>query len=511
MACFVLFAGGVRAQETTRVIEMVHRVTTNTVWRSGDPSPLPSADPAEVGMDTAQLARIDQVMAKAMDDRQVSGGVVLVARKGRTVFEKAYGYRSVVPTTEPATLDTIYDLASLTKPTATATAIMKLAEQGKLRLNDPVSAYLPEWKNTPEEKARLQEIARLKRLVAQGGVKLNPNMLVIGDIKTTPITGKKGPKETPAQLWKKAFHDGRIRLNSRFVEDVLSLDDFDREEVTLRQLLTHTAGLDPYDNYYQKFPGRESRKAVIQNIAQRKLQQRPGEKFVYSDLGYITLGEIAERVSGMDLNTFLRREVYGPLGMRDTMYCPPAELLPRIAPTEWRTEPGAGAEKAVKGKKSAPANERKYMIRGEVHDGNALVQNGISGHAGLFSTARDLSVFCQMLLNGGQYDGVLMFSPLTVRAMTTDQAQLPGGEKRGFGWDIRSQYSGQRGDLLPSGFGHTGWTGTSIWVVPEEQLFIIILTNRVHPDGSGDAGPLRSKIANVVAGSILQPLSASPR
>ncbi|GIX45368.1 MAG: hypothetical protein KatS3mg130_1776 [Candidatus Sumerlaea sp.] len=190
--------------------------------------------------------------------------------------------------------------------------------------------------------------------------------------------------------------------------------------------------------------------------------------------------------------------------MHDTMFNPPKSLLPRIAPTEWRLRPEPQAKQQKSGVAPQP---QKYMIRGEVHDGNAFVQNGISGHAGLFSTAHDLAIFAQMLLNGGQYGNVRIFSPLTVRAMISDQARLKDGTKRGYGWDIASGYSSQRGDIFTTGFGHTGWTGTSLWAVPEEELIIIVLTSRCHPDGTGDVGPLRAKIANVVASSIVEPNS----
>jgi CubicO group peptidase (beta-lactamase class C family) len=441
------------------------------------------------GMDVEALNRIDDVMKTAMDNREVSGGVVLIQRKGKVVFNRAFGYRSVVPTTETATLDTIYDLASLTKVIATTSAIMKLVEWGKVRLSDPVENYLPEWKQSDEEIEQQKEIARVKRLIKAGGLRFQSGTLSLAD----PTTATAAANVTAEKLWDRVT-SGQVHLSLKAAEKLLDFEAPDRSDITLRHLLTHTSGLDPYDNYYLKFPEGNAREKIISNIAHRKLMAPAGEAFVYSDLGFITLGEIVERVSGQNLNDFCRENVFLPLGMKDTMFNPPSELLPRIAPTEWRPPILNGPGKL----------REKYMIRGEVHDGNAFVQNGISGHAGLFSTAHDLSLFCQMLLNEGELNGTRVFSPLTIRAMTRDESRLETGEVRGYGWDIKTGYSGQKGDIFGSGFGHTGWTGTSIWVVPQEELFIVILTNRVHPDGSGDSGPLRARIANVVAASIIQ-------
>jgi serine-type D-Ala-D-Ala carboxypeptidase len=305
------------------------------------------------------------------------------------------------------------------------------------------------------------------------------------------------------------IRDGRIRPSDRMLDELIGAEAVDREQITLRHLLTHTSGFDAYENYHLRFPERGAKSKIIADIAQRRFRNMPSEKFVYSDLGFITLGAVVERAAGTDLNSFCRREIFEPLGMKDTMFNPPASLRARIAPTEWRTLPttatAVGQKKTDRNDAAGrPVESPRSMIRGEVHDGNAYVQDGISGHAGLFSTARDLSRYCQMLLNEGEYEGVRIFSPLTVRSMQEDKAGLDNGPKRSFGWDVGSSYSGQRGDLFNSGFGHTGWTGTSVWIVPEEELFIIILSNRVHPDGTGDAGPLRSKVANVVAVSLLE-------
>lgn len=437
------------------------------------PPDLPSTPPAAVGMDPHRLELIRDAFQAAMNDGQVCGGVVLVARRGRIVYEQAFGHRATVPQQEEATTDTLYDLASLTKPIATASAIMRLVEQGRLRLNDPVERYLPEWKPSDEETSAIARAAQLRRLLAQ-----EPLRVAIGQFPFRNTTA--------TRLLESMSRAGQVRLSDTALDSILTLGPHDRREVRLRHLLTHTAGLDPFDRYYLRWPEGNARDRILGDIATRPLRAAAGQKFIYSDLGFITLGEIVERVTGKSLADFCREEIFAPLGMHDTLFCPPEELHPRIAPTEYRS------------------TSDRTVLRGRVHDGNAAVQNGISGHAGLFSTARNLARFCQMLLNGGHYGGVRIFSPATIRAMTTDQAGLDGKEQRGYGWDISTGYSGQRGDIFATGYGHTGWTGTSIWVVPEEELFIIILTNRVHPDGTGDAGPIRSRIANVVAGSLVE-------
>jgi CubicO group peptidase (beta-lactamase class C family) len=195
----------------------------------------------------------------------------------------------------------------------------------------------------------------------------------------------------------------------------------------------------------------------------------------------------------MRLDEYSQKNIFEPLGMKDTMFTPPPETHSRIAPTEWTTSDTSGSVEFT-----------RTMIRGRVHDGNAFVQDGVSGHAGMFSTAEDMATFFKMMLRGGStMDGNRILSPVTINSMTQDHTQLgdnaPG---RGLGWDLTSSYSSQKGDLFTSGYGHTGFTGTSVWVVPEEKLAIIILSNRVHPYGKGDVTPLRARIANIIAGSI---------
>lgn len=377
------------------------------------------------GVNTTKLhAGVKSVMEEAIANADIPGGVVCIIRGSETLLLEAYGNRSLIPTTAPATLDTIYDLASLTKSLATGCAIMKLVEDGKVRLIDPINKYLPEWKN-PEGRTFEKEL--------------------------------------------------------------------DHETITVRHLLTHTAGLQPFIRYDALFePGKDARQKIIDDIIQRDLEAPIGSRFIYSDLGFILLGEIVERVSGQSLSDYCKENLYDPLGLQDTMFCPDDSLLPRIAPTE--VYPA-----------KAP-NEAPTVIHGEVHDENARLQLGVSGHAGLFSTASDVATFCRMLLNGGAspHTANRIFSPVTVETMTQVDKNIRNGDHgRGLGWDVSSPYTGQKGDLFTSGYGHTGFTGTSIWIVPEEKIAIVILTNRVHPNRDGNSAPLRAKIANITAASII--------
>ncbi|HYK19999.1 MAG TPA: exo-beta-N-acetylmuramidase NamZ domain-containing protein, partial [Pyrinomonadaceae bacterium] len=219
----------------------------------------------------------------------------------------------------------------------------------------------------------------------------------------------------------------------------------------------------------------------------------------YSDIGFITLGEVVARVGGMPLDQFAKQNIFVPLRMNNTGFRPSALLKARIAPTEKRR-----AQLSYLG--DSPGNlgtEGEMWLRGEVHDPTSYRMNGVAGHAGLFSTADDLAIYCQMILNGGSYGGVRILSPLTVAEMTRPRLVSKGGATRGLGWDMNTSYSTNRGDLFPLGsFGHTGFTGTSIWIDPSSEMFVVFLSNRVHPDGKGDVGPLRGRVASIVAGAV---------
>jgi CubicO group peptidase (beta-lactamase class C family) len=219
----------------------------------------------------------------------------------------------------------------------------------------------------------------------------------------------------------------------------------------------------------------------------------PGERVAYSDINFFLLGELVSRTSGTALPEYVRTHIFEPLEMHDTGFLPAEALRSRIAPTE-RCRPLAWPC----GDPDAP------FLRGIVHDPTARRMGGFAGHAGLFSTAADLSRFCRMLLNGGSLGATRILSPATVARMTA--ASTPPGVKdvRGLGWDIDSPESGNRGDLFAVGttFGHTGWTGTSLWLDPHSKGYVIFLSNRVHPDGKGDVTPLRGDIANIAAAGI---------
>jgi uncharacterized protein YbbC (DUF1343 family) len=340
---------------------------------------------------------IDAIMQKAVDDGNIPGGVVLIGHNGKVVYRKAFGSRSLEPTREPMTVDTIFDLASLTKCIATATSVMKLIEDGRIRLNDPVSAYLPDF--------------------AQNG----------------------------------------------------------KADITVRELLTHYSGLPPDLDLKAPWQGRET---AFQMAMQSKPQYPPGSRFVYSDINFETLGFIVEKVTGTPLNDYASANAFAPLGMKDTRFLPPSEWTTRIAPTQY--------------------DENDKMLRGIVHDPTARRMGGVAGHAGLFSTADDLSKFAEDMLNGHK-----ILTATAMEKMSTPQQPANAASLRGLGWDIDSPFASNRGELLPVGsFGHTGFTGTSLWIDPITDTYIILLTNAVHPRGGKSVVSLRSRVATAVVESL---------
>jgi uncharacterized protein YbbC (DUF1343 family)/CubicO group peptidase (beta-lactamase class C family) len=347
-------------------------------------------------------AVLDAILNQAIKENRMPGAVLLVARNGETLYRKAYGNRAIVPAAEAMTADTIFDCASLTKVVATTSAMMKLFEQGKVRMDDPVTAYLPEF---------------------QGG----------------------------------------------------------ESTVTVRDLMTHYSGEQPDLKYSPAWSGYETglRMALIS-----PLENPPKTKFVYSDINFNLLAEIVHRTSGEMLNEFCRKNIFEPLGMKETAFLPPVEWLPRIAPTEQQRD--------------------GEILRGVVHDPTARFMGGVAGDAGLFSTADDLGRFCQMMLNHGELAGVRIFSPLTVDYFTSPQSPANMTDVRGLGWDIDSRYSGNRGELFPKGrsYGHTGFTGTSIWIDPVSQTYVILLANSVHPKQRPPMTSVRGKVATAVAAQI---------
>ena len=373
---------------------------------------------AQLTVSTTRLAEMDSVIAGDIAKGKLPGAVVVVGRKGRVVWQKAYGSRTVEPTREAMTPETIFDVASLTKVVATATSIMILVERGKLRLSDPLSLHVPELKG-----------------------------------------------------------DGRERVN-------------------IEQLLTHVSGYAPDFDLRERWTGHDE---AIKRLIAEPLRNPPGTRFTYSDIGFIALGEVVARVSGMPLDEFATKNIFAPLKMRDTGFRPASSLQTRIAPTEKRR-----GQLSYLGDTAANIGaEGDVWLRGQVHDPTSFRMNGVAGHAGLFSTASDLAIYCQMILNGGEYGGVRILAPLTVAEMTRPRVVTSNGGTRGLGWDINSSFSSNRGELFPLGsFGHTGFTGTSIWIDPASEMFVVFLSNRVHPNGKGDVGPLRGRVASIVAASV---------
>ena len=327
---------------------------------------------------------IEIIAGQAVASGELPGAVVLVGRGRDVLYLQAFGHRSLVPAQAPMTPETIFDVASLTKPLGTTLAVMSLVERGAISLDAPLGSYLPEFRGRPFQ------------------------------------------------------------------------------AVTIRRMLTHSAGFPasvPDAVLNGGFP------RAARALAKVKLDFAPGTGFQYSDVGFILLGEVVRRASGEPLDAYLQTTFYKPLGLRDTMFRPPASARDRIAPTE-------------------RFNGR--MIPGVVHDPRARVLRGVAGHAGLFSTASDLARLCQMLVQGGALDGRRYLRAATVHTMWTRSPE--GDGTRALGWDVISRYASGMAPFFAQGaVGHTGFTGTSVWIDPLSGAYLIILTNRVHPAGGGAA------------------------
>jgi uncharacterized protein YbbC (DUF1343 family) len=332
-------------------------------------------------------------VADAIANQSVPGAVVLIGRHDRVTLRRAYGFREVLPDRVPMSLDTVFDLASLTKPLATATSILVLAERGALGLDDTLVKHVPEC-NRPEASA-----------------------------------------------------------------------------ITLRHLLLHVSGL-PADSPKDDFA--HGRSEAIRRVCNVALRGAPGATSIYSDLGFVLLEEVVRRVTARELPAFADEAIFGPLGMHDTGFTPGGALRQRAASTElvdgvWRV--------------------------GVVHDPRAYLLGGVAGHAGLFSTGDDLALYARAILGGGEVDGKRLLSPQSVAAMTAPH-DVPGSI-RALGWNVLSQWRGE--GLSPRAIGHFGFTGTAVWIDPDKDLFVIVLSNRVHPLGKGDAKPLVARINTLAA------------
>ncbi|HEX8264172.1 MAG TPA: exo-beta-N-acetylmuramidase NamZ domain-containing protein [Pyrinomonadaceae bacterium] len=302
---------------------------------------------------------------------------------------------------------------------------------------------------------------------------------------------------------------GQLRLNDRVEQFIPELKGKDSGRVTVQQLLTHTSGYQPDFDLREKWTGNEG---MLKALEKEPLRQPPGTRFVYSDIGFIVLGEIVNRISGKrGIPNFGRENIFQKMKMKDNNFTPTfiisgitndetfpeKEIIARSAPTENIKNQQSYLGGQFEGK------DGDKILRGLVHDPTAYRMNGVAGHAGLFSTADDLARYCQMILNGGTLDGVRVLSGNTVALMTKPYVVSETGATRGLGWDMNTSFSGNRGELFPLGsFGHTGFTGTGVWIDPVSQTFVVFMSNRVHPDGKGDVSPIRNKVATIAASAI---------
>lgn len=364
-------------------------------------------EPEVVGLSRDSLQKVRSIMNKAVFDSTFPGGVVAVVKDGVIAYEEGFGYQTYQKL-KPIKENAIYDLASLTKVTATTPSIMKLVDEGKIELDDKVSQYIP------------------------------------------------------------AFKKG------------------DKSEITIRNLLLHNSGLPAFRVYIDKM---KKESEIIEAIKNEPLVYPPGSRYEYSDLGFILLGEIVEKVSGRPLDRYVRRTFYYPLGMNNTYFNPHNYnkwITRRIPPTEIDT------------------TYRMKTIQAHAHDERAYYMNGVAGHAGLFSSAADLAIYCQMLLNKGSYAGRQYLEPSTVEQFAKQQSER---SNRGLGFDRKSDGFSSAGSLTSDKtFGHTGFTGTSFWIDPERDLAIIILTNRTYPHRSygKNISRIRARVADAVVSSIIE-------
>lgn len=364
-----------------------------------------TSSPESVGFDSKKLSRVDSIITAAIRDSAFPAAQVCVVKEGVVAFNKAFG-RFTYDTSSPQTsLQSLFDLASLTKVLATTSAVMKLYDDGKISLDDKAGKFIPQF-----------------------------------------TQGKKS-------------------------------------EITIRHLLAHNSGLPPFRQLWKICP---DAKYAIDTVFATNLVANPGDSTIYSDLGSITLGKIVESVSGMSLDAYVAKNFFEPLGMKRTMFRPPKESWTETVPTEY------------------DSTWRKRLVHGTVHDENAEFLGGVAGHAGLFSTAYDLAVLMQMLMNGGEYNGRRYLKPETIALFTKRQADK---SSRALGWDTKSPTGSSAGNLFsPNSFGHTGFTGNSIWADPERNLFVILLTNRVYPTrANGKIFRVRPAVHDAVIVALTSP------
>ncbi len=392
LACSVLLIG-------------LYTVLSPAAAKSPQFNRLPRSTPDAAGMDASLLDQIDERVQAAIEEGKLPGAVVTIGHGGSIVFQRAYGQRQISPESLPMQTDTVFDLASLTKPIATATSIMRLVDMGLIKLSDPVAEHLPEF----------------------------------------GVEGK--------------------------------------QEITIQQLLLHIGGLIP-DNAMSDY--QDGIETTRSNFLKLGLNYKPGTRFRYSDVGFQVLGELIAAKTGQSVAEFSHEHIFRPLGMHETAYLPEPSLQNRAATTQQR--------------------QGEWMV-GQVHDPRAYAMGGVAGHAGLFSTADDLAIYAQMMLQQGQFQNATILKHETVALMTADY-EVPGSTSptpytRGLGWDKRSAYSSNRGEsMTDAAYGHGGFTGTSIWIDPGLDLFVIFLSNRVHPDGKGSVNPLAGAIGKLAADAV---------
>ena len=396
--------------------------------------PLQRVAPEQVGMDSRKLMYADQAIEKAIADKNIPGAVLAVVRDGKMAYLKAYGNKRIYPNVEPMTVNTIFDMASCSKSMSTAVCTMILAEQGKLRMLDPVSMYIPNFKSWESE-------------------------------------------------------DGKSKKTIRIAD-----------------LMTHSSGLPPYAPAaeLEKKYGSPNPDGLMEYIATCKRDFEPQTDFQYSCLNFITLQHIIETISGKSLREFARENLFDVLGMDHTDYLPcqrdKSGKWVNTSDAHWADQTESDWHSLIAPTEKQPDGQ---VLCGQVHDPLARVLNGgISGNAGVFSCAEDIAVLCAALQNGGEWNGRRILSPLGVKAMrTVPRATATLG--RTLGWDNFTAYASNNGDLFsPNTYSHTGYTGTSIVIDPDNNTSVIFLINAVHPEDGHSTVRLRSLVANAVAASI---------
>lgn len=406
-----------------------------------------------------EFAPVSALVEQAIAQHRLPGAVVQIGHAGNVVFRQAFGVRKLagepgldgVPApAEPMTVDTIFDLASLTKSLATATAIMALYEQGRVQLDEPVQTYLPDF---------------------------NP------------------------------------------------LDDPRRAQVTLRLLLTHTSGI--AGDLSLDGPWGLARADKAEGVRRALAAQvvfEPGQLFHYSDIGFILVGAIVEKLTGQSIDAYVQRNVFTPLGMHDTHYLPVAKACgphmvrgnaiavdtdaPAVSdcpPGSWSTDLLARvAPTAHDGDTPGLNPDHGHLLRGTAHDPTARRMGGATGSAGVFTTAHDVGLFAQALLD--RLAGRPSTFPLTqstLALMTSPQQPSPLPDLRGFGWDIDTAHSRPRGDIFPVGsFGHTGFTGTTLWMDPQSDTYVVVLANVIHQPGGPPIVGLSGDVATAAARAL---------